>query len=134
MFWYIDRDTDAILITSEKWREKKVSLEHFTGEEKKKRKWWQAFSAFLDLFLDQDILGYIFLNSCVSSKGFVLVRLVWSGTLLSMGGIEQTSINIQNLTCLPSSKMFMSIIKIEKPCLACSSNVDATNVYNAACL
>lgn len=66
MFWYIDRDSDAILITSEKWRKSLIRTRHRRKEILKKKKTIkqemriQAFSAFLDLFPDQDILGYIF--------------------------------------------------------------------------
>lgn len=37
MFWYIDRDSNTILITSEKWR-KKASVELVTGWIKRSKK------------------------------------------------------------------------------------------------
>lgn len=64
MFWYIDRDSDVILITSKKWRKSLIRTCH-TKKNKKKNRWWGCkllffVFAFLDLFPDQDILGYIF--------------------------------------------------------------------------
>lgn len=63
MFWYIDRDSDVILITSKKWRKSLIRTCHTKKNKKKIGGEDASFSfvfAFLDLFPDQDILGYIF--------------------------------------------------------------------------
>lgn len=86
MFWYIDRDSDVILITSKKWR--KASLEHVTrkntGEDTKpfcfrRFSWSFSWSGFSGLRL-----------SCLEEK---------SGSDQESGdlwGIEQESLNIKS--------------------------------------
>lgn len=64
MLWYIDRDSNAILITSEKWRKSLIRTCHRKEFKKKDNKIGgedtSLYMLFLIFFPDQDILGYIF--------------------------------------------------------------------------
>lgn len=130
MLWYIDRDSDAILITSEKWRK---SLIRTSQEEKKNRtikiggedtslfcfSWSFSWSGSFGLYfwiivfkvcpsMIRNLFIYRGMNRCHKTSQIWLVFRPWSCSCL-----------YQNL----------------KPCLAWSSNfVYATNVYNATCL
>lgn len=134
MFWYIDRDSDAILITSEKWRKSLIRTRH--RNKKKENKiggedtslfcfsWSFSWSGYSGLYFWIIVFR---VKVCPS-------QAAWSGTLLSIG--EWTDITKYLKSDLSSVLEAVHVyIKNLKPCLAWSSNVVyATNVYNATCL